>query len=153
MVSSLLTREGYTKLEKDLEYLQSTRRKQVADRLREAVQGGELIDDAELEAAKNEQSFVEGRIRELEILLANAQVIKESGHKEMVQVGAKVTIQENGNDEEVYTIVGPVEANPREGKISNESPLGIALMERRPGEEVQVKAPGGSFTVHIVKIE
>jgi len=137
----------------ELEYLRTVKRQEVANRLHEAMEGGELIEDAEYEAAKNEQAFVEGRIQELEVLLANARVIEGSRNSDIVQVGAKVTIQENGNDPEVYTIVGPAEANPRCGFISNESPLGRALMDHRVGDQVRVDAPDGSFTVHILKVE
>jgi transcription elongation factor GreA len=117
------------------------------------MEGGELIEDAEYEAAKNEQAFVEGRIQELEMLLANARVIEETGHMDTVQIAATVTIQESGYDPEVYTIVGPAEANPREGRISNESPLGRALMNHRAGDVVTVDAPDGTFTVRILKVE
>jgi transcription elongation factor GreA len=111
--------------------------------------------DAEYEAAKNEQAFVEGRIQELEMLLANAHLIDEAHRADFVQVGATVTIQEqdNGTAPEVFTIVGPAEANPREGRISNESPLGRALLEHRAGDIVRVDAPGGAFTVTVVKVE
>jgi transcription elongation factor GreA len=158
MAPSFLTRQGYQKLQEELEYLRTVKRQEVAKRLHEAVEGsGDLgVDlDAEYEAAKNEQAFVEGRIMELEMLLANAHVIEENstGKMEVVQVGAKVTIQENGTEPECYTIVGPAEANPREGRISNESPLGRALMDHRAGDIVRVDAPGGSFTVQIVKVE
>ena len=152
MPPSFLTREGYQKLQEELDHLRTVRRQEVAQRLHEAMEGGELIEDAEYEAAKNEQAFVEGRIQELEILLANARVIQETGNLEVVQVGATVTIQEEGNSEESYTIVGPAEANPRNGRISNESPLGRALMDHRPGDSVRVDAPGGSFSVRIVKV-
>jgi transcription elongation factor GreA len=117
------------------------------------MEGGELIEDAEYEAAKNEQAFVEGRIQELEMLLANARIIEETGKKDVVQVAAKVTIQEAELEPEVYTIVGPAEANPRAGRISNESPLGRALMDHRAGDSVHVDAPGGAFTVRILKVE
>ncbi len=158
MAPSFLTRQGYQKLQEELEYLRTVKRQEVAKRLHEAVEGsGDLgVDlDAEYEAAKNEQAFVEGRIMELEMLLANAHVIEENSANKMevVQVGAKVTIQENGTEPECYTIVGPAEANPREGRISNESPLGRALMDHRAGDTVRVDAPGGSFTVQIVKVE
>ena len=122
MPPSFLTRDGHQKLQEELEYLRTIKRQEVAERLHEAMEGGELIEDAEYEAAKNEQAFVEGRIQELEILLANARVIEETGKMEIAQVGAKVTIQEDDNDPEEYTIVGPAEANPRNGRISNESP-------------------------------
>ena len=153
MPPSFLTRQGYQKLQEELEYLRTIKRQEVANRLHEAMEGGELIEDAEYEAAKNEQAFVEGRIQELEMLLANARVIEDTGKKEVVQVAARVTIQEDDTDPEIYTIVGPAEANPREGRISNESPLGRALMDHRAGDTVRVDAPGGSFTVHIVKVE
>ncbi len=124
MPPSYLTRQGYVKLQDELDYLRTTKRHEVAERLHEAMEGGELIEDAEYEAAKNEQAFVEGRIQELEILLANARVIEEKGKMDVVQVAATVTIQEDGAEPEVYTIVGPAEASPREGRISHESPLG-----------------------------
>jgi transcription elongation factor GreA len=158
MPPSFLTRQGYQKLQEELEYLRTIKRQEVAKRLHEAVEGsGDLgVDlDAEYEAAKNEQAFVEGRIHELEILLANAHVIEETGKMDVAQVGATVTImvKDNGNEPETYTIVGPAEANPREGRISNESPLGRALMDHREGDTVRVDAPGGSFTVTIVQVE
>lgn len=153
MPPSYLTRQGYQKLHEELEYLRTVKRQEVASRLHEAMEGGELIEDAEYEAAKNEQAFVEGRIQELEMLLANARVIEEIGGKETIQIASRVTIQEDDNDPEVYIIVGPAEANPREGRISNESPLGRALMEHRTGDKISVEAPGGSFTVRIVKVE
>ncbi len=153
MPPSFLTRPGYEKLQDELEYLRTTKRQEVANRLHEAMEGGELIEDAEYEAAKNEQAFVEGRIQELEMLLANARVIEETGKKDVVQIAAKVSIQEDGNDPEDYVIVGPAEANPRQGRISNESPLGRALMDHRAGDVVKVDAPGGSFVVRILKVE
>ena len=152
MPPSFLTREGYLKLQEELEYLRTVRRQEVAQRLHEAMEGGELIEDAEYEAAKNEQAFVEGRIQELEMLLANARVIEETNHADLVTLGATVTIEEEGAEPEVYTIVGPAEANPRNGRISNELPLGRALLDRRPGDVVRVDAPGGSFTVRVVKV-
>ncbi len=152
MPPSFLTKEGHKKLQEELDYLRTVKRQEVAQRLHEAMEGGELIEDAEYEAAKNEQAFVEGRIQELEILLANARVIDESNNGDVVQVGSKVTIQEDKNDPETYIIVGPAEANPRNGRISNESPLGRALMEHRAGDNVRVEAPGGAFVVKVVKV-
>lgn len=153
MPPSYLTREGYQKKLEELEYLRTVKRHEVAERLHEAMEGGELIEDAEYEAAKNEQAFVEGRIQELEILLANARVIEEKGAMDVVQIAATVTIQEGDFAPEVYTIVGPAEANPREGRISHESPLGRALLNHRAGDEVHVDAPDGAFTVRVVKVE
>jgi transcription elongation factor GreA len=152
MSPSFLTRQGYEKLQEELDYLRKTKRQEVAERLHEAMDGGELIEDAEYEAAKNEQAFVEGRIQELEILLANARLIEENEKSDFIQVGSKVTIQEDGYDKEVYKIVGPAEASPRDGFISNESPLGRALMDRRAGDLVSVDAPDGSFTIRVLKV-
>jgi transcription elongation factor GreA len=153
MPTSFLTREGYEKLQEELDNLRTNKRQEIANRLHEAMEGGELIENAEYEAAKNEQAFVEGRIKELEILLATARVITETDRAETVQVGSRVTIQEDGNDPEVYTIVGAAEANPRAGRISNESPLGKALLSHKAGDIAQVDAPAGSFTVQILKVE
>jgi transcription elongation factor GreA len=153
MSTSFLTREGYHILQEELEFLRSTKRQEIANRLHEAMEGGELIENAEYEAAKNEQAFVEGRIKELEILLATARVIGETEKAEQIQVGSKVTIQEEGSDPEVYNIVGAAEANPRAGRISNESPLGKALLSRRTGDHVQVEAPAGAFVVIVLKVE
>lgn len=155
MPTSFLTREGYNKLQEELDQLRTTKREEIAVRLHEAMEGGELLDNAELEAAKNEQAFVEGRIKELEILLATARVI-EDGVKQVtgtVQVGSKVTIKEDDLEPEVYTIVGAAEANPTKGRISNESPLGRALLNRKVGDRVQVDAPAGSFTVDILQVD
>jgi transcription elongation factor GreA len=155
MPTSFLTREGYDKLQEELVRLRTQKRQEIAQRLHEAMEGGELIENAEYEAAKNEQAFVEGRIKELEILLATARVIDESAiDNESVHVGTKVTIMEEGEpDPETYTIVGAAEANPALGKISNESPLGRALLGHKEGDKVQVDAPAGSFTVKIMKLE
>ena len=156
MPPSFLTPSGYQKLQDELEQLKTVKRQEVAARLREAMEdGGDMgVDlDAEYEAAKNEQAFVEGRIQEIETLLANARVIENSGKREVVDVGATVTIKEGRNKPEVYTVVGRAEANPREGRISNESPLGQAIMDHRAGDKVDVEAPGGLFTVKIVKVE
>ena len=155
MPTSFLTREGYEKLQEELEFLRTKKREEIANRLHEAMEGGELIENAEYEAAKNEQAFVEGRIKELEILLATARVIDDahSASPGTVQVGSTVTIKEDDLEPEVYTIVGAAEANPINGKISNESPLGRALLNRKIGERVQVDAPAGTFNVQIVKVE
>ena len=154
MSTTFLTQEGFQKLQDELEYLRTQKRKEIADRLREAMEGGELIENAEYEAAKNEQAFVEGRIKELEILLATARVIEEAPTHEVAQVGSKVTIKEEGSrHEEIYTIVGAAEANPEEGRISNESPLGKALLGHKAGEKVSVEAPAGAFKVHIVTVD
>ena len=156
MPTTFLTKEGYQKLQEELEYLRTVKRQEVANRLHEAMEGGELIENAEYEAAKNEQAFVEGRIQEVEMILASARIIDEKDKKGkvgLVQVGSTVTIRENGGSPETYAIVGVAEANPREGKISNESPIGKAILNHRAGDEVTVEAPGGTFKVKIVKVE
>jgi len=154
MSTTFLTREGFAKLQQELEYLRTEKRNEVAQRLHEAMEGGELIENAEYEAAKNEQAFLEGRIKELEMLLASARVIDEAVlASDSVQVGSTVTIQEEGLDPEKYTIVGAAEADPANGLISNESPLGKALLNKKQGDPVQVDAPGGVFVVTILKVE
>ena len=153
MPITFLTPEGFTKLQDELEYLRTTKRNEVANRLHEAMDGGELIENAEYEAAKNEQAFVEGRIQELDLILATAREISNGGNGDLVQVGSKVTIQEDGAEPESYTIVGAAEANPREGLISNESPIGKALLNRDCGDKVIIEAPGGSYNVVIIKVE
>jgi len=152
MPSSYLTREGFERLQKELDYLRTEKRIEVANRLREALEDGELIENAELEAAKNEQSFVEGRIKELEILLSNAHLIEETKHSDSIQVGSKVELQEEGYDPEEYVIVGAAEADPRLGRISNESPLGKTLLNKKAGDKVKVEAPGGEFEIEILSI-
>ena len=153
MPPSYLTRQGYQKLQEELDFLRTTKRQEVAKRLHEALEGGELLEDAEYEAAKNEQAFVEGKIQELEMLLANARVIEENVKSDVVQVAATVTIQEEGCEPEVYTIVGPAEASPRDGRISHESPLGRALLNHKAGDMVIVEAPDGAFTIKVIKVE
>jgi transcription elongation factor GreA len=147
-----LTPEGLKKLKEELEFLRTVKRKEVAQRLHEAMEDGELIENAEYEAAKNEQAFVEGRILELDHLIAQAQVIERGKSKDHVQVGSTVTVKEDGKKAEKYTIVGVAEANPKEGLISNESPLGRALLDHKVGDDVEVQAPAGPLRFHIVKI-
>ena len=154
MTTTFLTKEGFQKHQEELDYLRTVKRQEVADRLHEAMEDGELIENAEYEAAKNEQAFVEGRIQELEMLLATARVIENDNktQADSVQVGSTVTIKEDGSKKETYTIVGAAEANPREGMISNESPMGKALLNRRAGDEVQIETPDGSYSIQIIKI-
>ena len=155
MPTNFLTKEGYEKLQEELKHLQTVKRQEVAERLHEAMEGGELIENAEYEAAKNEQAFVEGRIQELDHLLATAQIIEENGKSkkhDVISVGAKVTIKEGNFEAETFTIVGAAEANPREGKISNESPIGKAILGRKAGDTVKVETPGGTYNVKILKV-
>jgi len=154
MAPSFLTQEGYDKLKTELDYLQSERRQEVADRLREALDGSPLgVDaDVEVEAAKNAQAFVEGRIQYLQSILAQAEIVEDLSKTDVVQIGTKVTLETSDNEKETYIVVGRAESDPVEGKISYESPLGSALMGHSKGDEVKVLAPGGVFSVKILKI-
>ncbi len=155
MTTNFLTKDGFKKLQVELEHLRSAKRQEVAERLHEAMEGGELIENAEYEAAKNEQAFVEGRIQELDALLASAHVIEDE-HKgkrhDIISIGSKVTIKEGNYEAETFIIVGAVEANPRSGKISNESPIGKAILNHKAGETVKVEVPAGTYNVKILKV-
>lgn len=153
----LLTPEGVEKLTKELDFLKTVKREEVADRLQAAFEDGQdddFVENAGLEAARNEQAFIEGRIQELEEILKNYQLIKENGKHDAVRIGSWVTISEEGiDDEEKYHLVGAAEANPEEGRISNESPLGKALLGAKRGDIVRVNAPNGVIDFRVVKIE
>ena len=130
---TFLTPEGHQKLEKELSHLRTVRRQEVAHRLHEALAEGDILENAELEAARNEQAFVEGRILTVESMLRNAVIIEKEGPRETVGLGSYVTVIEGDLSPETYHIVGSAEADPTKGLISNESPLGQALMGRRVG--------------------
>lgn len=155
----LLTKEGLKRLTEELEYLRTTGREAVADRLHNAFQDGQdddFVENAELEAARNELSFMEGRIMELEEILNNYQLIDEQndGPRDSVRVGSWVTVVEEGSDdEERYHLVGAAEADPAAGRISNESPLGKMLLGSKVGDIVRVNAPNGLLNFRIVKID
>ena len=148
-----VTAEGYKKLEEELERLCTVKRQEVAHRLHEAMEDGELIENAEYEAAKNEQAFVEGRILELERMLAQAKIIEGSEGNDRVHIGSTVVVEEDGKDPATYRIVGAAEANPKEGLISNESPVGRALLDHQVGDEVSVLVPAGEIILRIKKIK
>jgi transcription elongation factor GreA len=150
-----LTPEGLKQLEERLKFLQEQRRPEVAERLRTALEeGGDLSENAEYEDAKNEQAFVEGEILRLEGILSSAQIIETTGRKDAVTLGARVTVVEQGQSEkEVYFLVGSAEANPSEGKISIESPLGKAMLGAKKNDKVTVHAPGGDLVFVIKGIE
>ncbi len=152
---TFLTREGLKKLEEELNYLRTVRRAQVAERLHNAQEDGELIENAEYEDAKNEQAFLEGKILSLEAMLSNATIIENDGPAGVVHLGCKVTIKEVGGSSkpEIYMLVGAAEADPREGRISNESPLGRALLGRKVGDEVKVNAPSGTLAFRVVAVD
>jgi transcription elongation factor GreA len=155
MPTNFLTKEGFQKLQEELDHLRTAKRQEVAERLHEAMEGGELIENAEYEAAKNEQAFVEGRIQELDVLLATANIIEDNGKNkkhDVIHVGSKVTIKEGNFEAETFIIVGAAEANPREGKISNESPIGKAILGHKLGDIVKVETPGGTYNVKIIKV-
>jgi transcription elongation factor GreA len=149
-----LTPEGRHKLEEELEYFVNVRRREVAQRIYSAKEEGDITENAEYEDAKNEQAFVEGRILTLEAMLKNAVLIEDNGPKDEVGLGTHVTVQESGGDgPETYHIVGSVEVDPAAGRISNESPLGKALLGKKPGDEVEVLTPDGPVYFQIVSIE
>jgi transcription elongation factor GreA len=147
-----LTPEGLKNIEGRLKHLIEVRRMEVAERLRLALEeGGDLSENAEYEDAKNEQAFIEGEIIRLEGILSSAQIIEATGRKDAVSLGSVITVMEKGNKEkEVYHLVGSAEANPREGKISIESPLGKALFGAKVGEQVKVQAPDGEL-IFVIK--
>lgn len=152
---TVLTQEGYDRFEAELNYLCNVRRAEVAARLRRVFEeGGELTENAEYEDAKNEQSFVEGRIQELENLLSEAVIITEERSNDVVELGSRVTVQEEGYDPVTYHIVGSAEAAEAssEGFISNVSPLGKALIGQSVGDVVEIQTPDGSLTFTIVAI-
>jgi transcription elongation factor GreA len=149
----LLTPEGRAKLKAELDYLLTVRRPQVAEQLRQAIDGGDLTENVGYEDAKHEQSFVEGRILTLEALLKRAVVVEDAQASELVSFGCLVTVKERDGAKEKYRIVGSAEADAREGRISNESPLGRALLNHRIGDEVTVEAPDGVLEFKILDIE
>ncbi len=150
---TFLTKEGLKKMEEELNFLRTVRRGQVAERLHDAQEDGELIENAEYEDAKNEQAFVEGRILTLEGMLSSAVLIDTDRPEGVVSLGSKITIREPGSKAEVYTLVGAAEANPKDGRISNESPLGKALLGRKIGDDVKVNAPAGTLSFRVVAID
>lgn len=151
---TFVTQEGYDKLSKELDYLLKTRRKEVAERLHQALTEGDILENAELEDARNEQAFVEGRILALEQMLSTAAIIEPSRTpREKIGLGSRVTVVEGDGPEETYVIAGPAEADPTNGHISNESPLGRALLGKKVGDIAAVHAPAGVLAFTIVKIE
>ena len=148
-----LTPEGAAKLKAELTELTGPRREELSKRLRSAIQMGDLSENADYHKAKEDQGFLEGRIQELEYLLGNAIIIEENDSKEVVAVGSRVTILEEGYPEETYHLVGPAEADPSKGMISHESPIGRALMDHKVGDTVQAETPGGVIQFKILKIE
>lgn len=149
-----LTAEGVENLRQELEHLINVKRPALAERLRRAIQQGDLWENADYITAKEEQAFLEGRIQQIEVMLRNAVIIQENGPTGEVALGSRVTVVEEGAEEpEVFHIVGPAEADPANGKVSNESPLGQALLGHRVGDIVTVEAPGGEIVFRITAIQ
>ncbi len=147
-----LTPEGEAKLKIELAELTGIRREELSQRLRSAIQMGDLSENADYHKAKEDQGFLEGRIQEIEAVLRTA-VIIENKHTDYVTVGSHVTVQEEDFDPETFYVVGGKEADPRNGRISNESPIGSALMNHKVGDEVQAETPGGKIKFKIIKVE
>lgn len=147
-----LTPEGEAKLRAELAELTGPKRDELAKRLRSAIQMGDLSENADYHKAKEDQAFLEGRIMEIESILRNATVVEKT-HSDEVTIGSRVTIREEDFDPETFHVVGAMEADPRNGKISNESPFGIALMGHKVGDVVEAETPGGRVKLKILKIE
>lgn len=149
-----LTSDGANKFREELERLKGPVREALSARLRAAIQQGDLSENADYTSAKEEQAFVEGRILELEMMLKDVIIIDELARdKEVVQIGSKVTLQEKGDELETYVLVGPQEANPLNGMISYESPIGQALLNHRKGEKINISTPQGDVELLIITIE
>jgi transcription elongation factor GreA len=154
MPEIFLTKEGHAKLIEELTHLKKVERLALSKRLRDAIQMGDLSENADYHKAKEDQGFLEGRIQELEYLVSNATVVdSDEIGRDVVQVGTRVTVQEGDYEPELFYMVGAKEADPRHGKISNESPIGQALMGGRVGDEVTAVTPGGAVKMKILKIE
>ena len=151
--SAFLTQDGAAKLKAELEELKRVKRPDLAKRLRSAIQMGDLSENADYHKAKEDQAFLEGRIQDIEHLLRNAVIIDGNPTTDVVGIGNRVTIQEEGFPAETYHIVGAKEADPRGGKISNESPIGLAVADHRVGDVIEVETPGGARRLRILKIE
>ncbi len=148
---SYLSKDGFAKLRAELDDMISVKRHEVAQRIHDAKEHGDLSENAEYEDAKNEQAFVEGRIQTLEALIKNATIIDEHHSTDHVQIGSTVAV-DSPDGAESFMIVGSAEARPAEGRISNESPVGRALLGKKKGDKVVVKVPAGDFTYKIVGI-
>ncbi|MHB8508237.1 MAG: transcription elongation factor GreA [Candidatus Dormibacteria bacterium] len=147
-----ITRQGLEKLQAELDQLRSVDRREVADRIRSAKEFGDLSENAEYDDAKNAQGWVEGRILTLEKMIRNAEVIEGHENSGKVELGSKVKVKDEFGEEE-FTIVGPVEADPKKGLISLESPVGKSLLGHGKGDQVQVTTPGGSSTMTVLSVK
>jgi transcription elongation factor GreA len=151
----LLTKEGLHKLETELEHLKSVRREEVAERIKQAIAFGDISENSEYEDAKNEQAFIEGRIISLEKTLKNARLMEDDEIRtDVVSLGSRITLKEVKSGREVnVTLVSSVESKLRDGKISDESPVGKAVMGKKVGSTVKVEAPAGTIKYKIMKVE
>ncbi len=147
----LLTQEGLLKLNEELKVLVTEKRKDVIERIREAAAHGDLSENADYAQAREEQSFIEGRIQEIEDMIKNAEIIKHSANTNSVTVGSTIVVKVNG-EEKTYSIVGSNEANPSAGKISNESNVGRAVLGKKVGDKAVVTTPAGDKEYEIVSI-
>jgi len=149
-----LTEEGEQKLRQELAELRGPRRSELAQRLRVAIQQGDLSENADYHKAKEDQAFLEGRIQELEIVLRDAVIIPSNATMDgIVGIGSKLLVREKGREPIDYSVVGAKEADPRNGKISNESPIGRALLGHRAGDSVSFDTPTGAVTLEIVEVK
>jgi transcription elongation factor GreA len=149
-----LTQEGLDKLKAELDHLETVRRPQIAEQIHRAKELGGTVDNAEYDDAKNEQAFVEGRILTLENMIKNAAIIEEEqAPSKYIKLGSKVTVLNADDEEEHYTIVGSAEASPSDGRISNESPVGSALMGRKVDDKVEARTPAGKLKLKVTAIE
>jgi len=146
-----ISKDGLKKLEAELEELRTRKRQEVAERIHAAMQFGDYSENSELEQAKNDQAFLEGRIQTVEQMVKNAAIIDENEHHDIVEIGSHVTIEQDGERDQ-YVIVGSAEAAPAEGRISNESPVGKALMGHRAGETVRLVVPAGAVEMKILTV-
>ncbi len=150
---TFLTQEGHQKLEEELHHLKTVRRPEVAAAIHEAKMDGDVSENAGYEEAKRQQGFLEGRIMMLETMLKSAVIIEQNGPSDTVILGSRVTVVEEGFEPETYTIVGSAEADPGNGRISNESPLGSALLGCKPGDVVTFETPAGPAEMELLTIE
>ena len=148
----ILTKEGKEELEKRLEYLKVEKRAEITERIKTAREFGDLSENAEYDAAKNEQAMIEGEIVEIEEKLKRAVIIKDNAKKGRVSLGSKVDFVDEDGEEYTYSIVGTTEADAEQGRISNESPIGNALLEKKAGDVIKVAVPAGIMTITIKKV-
>ncbi len=150
-----ITKEGLEKIKEELEFLKTDKRAEVAERLEVAISHGDLSENADYDYAKQEQAFVEGRIKDLEYSLRRVEIIDSDGRKDKVRIGSTVTVVEPGYEDEAetYYIVGAHEADPSNGRISNESPIGQALLGAKKGQTVTVNVPAGEIQLKVKSIK